>query len=119
MIGLYVFIGGGIGSLARFGLSRILLKQSEVFPWATIAANICASLILAVLIFLLPEKFQSDLVKYMLMVGFCGGFSTFSTFGFELFDLMKNGSPLMALAYLCTSVIVSVGLFWMIAQKIA
>lgn len=108
---LWVMVGGGLGSVARFLISRYyLLHQTEAskFPWPTLWANLLACLILGVLIFFDEEKKLSDSYKYTLAVGFCGGFSTFSTFSLELVQLIKKDDWAIAVTYLAVSVLAGV-----------
>lgn len=90
---LAIFIGGGVGSLLRYGMGRIIaLYYSGFFPLGTFLANIlsCAVLGLVLLgISKVPEL--SFNWKALLVIGFCGGLSTFSTFSSESLQLMKEG----------------------------
>ncbi len=79
---LAVFIGGGSGSLCRYGLS--FLFPATVYPLATLAANVLACLLLG---YLVGIDLQNNTIKLLLATGFCGGFSTFSTFGKEALAL--------------------------------
>lgn len=102
---LWVFVGGGAGSLARFAISK-LLGAPHGFPWATLVANAVASLILGAALYLLlvqfPHKHQ---LRLLIAVGFCGGFSTFSTFSYETFSLLTAQQYSLALANVLLSVI--------------
>lgn len=108
---LWVMVGGSLGSAARFLISRYyLLHQTETtkFPWPTLWSNLLACLILGALIFFDEEKKLSDTYKYTLAVGFCGGFSTFSTFSLELVQLIKKDDWAIAASYLAVSVLAGV-----------
>lgn len=88
---ILVFIGGGVGSLCRWGISRGLQPFLLKFPWATFFSNALACLVLGML---LGARMKSGLSmeKHLLLVtGFCGGFSTFSTFTAETIQLLQNG----------------------------
>lgn len=103
---LLVFVGGGLGSLARYALGFILPVinyEKGSFPWATLGANILACLILGgaaaqVQWGALPRKGQ-----WLIMTGFCGGFSTFSTFSAEIVLLAEEGHALVAGVYMLAS----------------
>lgn len=106
---LAIFIGGGIGSLGRYGISNLLKMYSIDFPIATISVNIIGSLILGFAITLFWNKApMHDTLKLAITVGFCGGLTTFSTFSWETFDLIKQGDYLLAFIYTLISVLACV-----------
>jgi len=101
---LAVFIGGGLGSLCRFGITKIIGGvEITTLPYATLATNIVSSLILGLLVSK-TVNLGYDWQFYLLTVGFCGGFSTFSTFSYETFALMKTGNFIWAAANVLVSV---------------
>lgn len=103
---LAIFIGGGLGSLSRYGVAILLRAYSMDFPFATLLVNITGSLILGFTIALFWDKAHlNDTVKLALTVGFCGGLTTFSTFSWETFDLIKNGELVLAVIYALISII--------------
>lgn len=102
---LAVFIGGGIGSLLRYGISLAL--PSNGFPWATFVANVVSCLLLGILIgWLDAVEWTNDRVRLFLVTGLCGGFSTFSTFSYETFKLWSRGEHFAVLANIGGSVAV-------------
>lgn len=114
---LAIFIGGGLGSLSRYGVAVLLRAYSFDFPLATFLVNVVGSLILGFIVALFWNKAHfNDTVRLAIAVGFCGGLTTFSTFSWETFDLIKNGEFLLACVYALISVLtcvlaVSVGAF--------
>ncbi|MBC7775950.1 MAG: fluoride efflux transporter CrcB [Phycisphaerae bacterium] len=93
---LLVFLGGGLGSAARWGLSLALQPMLSRFPWATLAANGLACFFMGIL---LGHQITIGLVeqrRLLLAVGFCGGFSTFSTFTAETLVLWQSGQQNLA-----------------------
>lgn len=106
---LAIFIGGGLGSLSRYGISILLKTYSMDFPFATLAVNIIGSLILGFTIALFWNKTHfHDTLKVAITVGFCGGLTTFSTFSWETFDLIKNGEIVLAMLYAFISILVCI-----------
>ncbi|MEM7102370.1 MAG: fluoride efflux transporter CrcB [Bacteroidota bacterium] len=87
-----VFIGGGLGSLFRYGIAQWLAPYKLNFPYATIIANILACFVLGFFLAFTLKTEMPTAQKLFFMVGFCGGFSTFSTFTAETFHLMQAGN---------------------------
>ena len=103
---LMVFIGGGLGSICRYGIARLLKAQAWDYPLATFIANAAACIILGVLVGISLKSSMNSSTKLLLMTGFCGGFSTFSTFTLETYELLQAGNYFYALANIALSVIV-------------
>ena len=102
---LLVFIGGGLGSCLRYAISIFVKSKPDSFPWATFSANLISCFLIGLLIGQLSKGELSENQKLLLMTGFCGGFSTFSTFGAEVLQLAKGGSLSIAICYVVASVI--------------
>lgn len=106
---LAIFLGGGLGSLSRYYMSILLKMYSMDFPIATLTVNIIGSFILGFAVALFWSKASvHDSVKLAVTVGFCGGLTTFSTFSWETFDLIKQGDYLLAFLYTFISILVCV-----------
>ena len=107
---LYVFIGGGIGSLLRYAFGLCFLPFfsrpfSSEFPWATFAANIFACIAIGFISHLYVRGDLNTSSRLFLATGFCGGLSTFSTFSLETLQLIQKGNLLLAAIYVVVSVI--------------
>ena len=116
---LYVFIGGGLGAISRFGVGNIVNKFTvSGFPLGTFAANILSCIIMGlVLYFSVGTKWLNDDLKLLLIVGYCGGFSTFSTFSIETLDLFRTGQSLIAFLNILLSVVICIAILYLLVQK--
>jgi CrcB protein len=105
---LYVFIGGGLGSLVRFLLGKWVNSfHNSNFPFGTFIINIVACFVLGFIIGLADQKqILSPAIRLFLVVGFCGGFSTFSAFSSETLTLIQQGQNSTMLLYVLLSVVV-------------
>lgn len=103
---LLVFFGGGIGSVARYLLSRWLNNTESSIPYGTMLSNILGSLFIGVILgYLVKTSNVSQTHSLLLATGFCGGFTTFSTFAYENHLFLKNGDYLSFLPYTLGSLI--------------
>jgi len=89
---LLVFVGGGLGSSLRYILGKFLNSSASGIPYGTFAANILGSLLIGIILGM-AAKHEGISQNTMLLVatGFCGGFTTFSTFAYENHVFLKNG----------------------------
>lgn len=108
---LLVFFGGGLGSVTRFVLGKwISTLHEHHFPWGTLAANVGACLAVGFFIGLADHKqIISPASRIFWVVGFCGGFSTFSTFSVETINLIQQGFTISSFSYVLASVALCVG----------
>lgn len=102
---LLIFIGGGIGCLSRYGVTKWLMTQPVPnFPWATFVSNLVSVVVMSVALGFFAQKLQNESVRAFVIVGFCGGFSTFSTFSFETLELIRRGNYLFAAGNIVLSI---------------
>ena len=100
-----VFIGGGIGSILRFLISKLSYITPGSFPYSTFITNIFGCFILGVTLgYFLNNNNQNSPMFIFLTIGLCGGFTTFSTFSSEGLALINNGNYLTFLIYTLTSI---------------
>jgi CrcB protein len=110
---LFVFLGGGLGSVCRFGLGHLAAGYRWQFPWATFAANVLACFLLGIFVMLNAKGRLGGQIPVLLMAGFCGGFSTFSTFSNETVQMMLAGDWLKAGVYVVASVLICLmAVYW-------
>lgn len=111
---LLIGIGGGLGSIVRYLSSVLLDRYSHLsFPYATFAANVLGCFLIGLILGLLQKNnlAHSDL-KFFLVTGFCGGFTTFSAFSQENINLLQSGQSGTAFLYIAVSLLVCLGATW-------
>jgi CrcB protein len=116
---LAVFLGGGLGSVARYGVGLGVSRWAESWPIGTIIANAAATLLLAATAKWMPENFATTQAGLLLMTGFCGGFSTFSTFSLDTVRLYAEHGWGAAALNVGLNVVGCVGLAWILVARAA
>jgi CrcB protein len=99
-----VAAGGSLGTLARYGVSRALVPAPLGFPWPTLAVNVAGSFLLGVILIVVVERRPpTRFVRPFAVIGFCGGFTTFSTMAVEIAQRGQHGRVGIAALYLVAS----------------
>lgn len=96
---LLIAFGGALGTLARFAIGLLAAPISQSLPWGTILINIAGSFVIGLFgtLTLAQGRYPvSENLRLFVMVGFCGGFTTFSSFSLQTLDLIRAGAPLRA-----------------------
>ncbi|TQD38885.1 fluoride efflux transporter CrcB [Haloflavibacter putidus] len=105
-----IFVGGGFGSVARFLVSKSIQSLGASIPYGTLSVNVLGSFIIGLVLTFLANKTGNyyDNIGFLLAIGFCGGFTTFSSFAFENLELLKAGAILEFAIYTISSVVLSI-----------
>jgi CrcB protein len=123
---ILVFVGGAIGSMCRFWLSGFVAERfGETFPYGTLIVNLVGSWIIgfaAGWIAHFNDPFWASAAKHLLLVGICGGLTTFSSFGLQTWNLMLSGrwgsafTNVLVSTILCLALVV---LGWDLGQRLS
>ena len=108
---LWVTVGSALGGLLRYAITRMTLNMSAGFPYGTIFINILGSFVIGYFGTLTLQSGRyaaSDNLRLFVMVGLCGGFTTFSSFSLQTFDLMRNGYFIRATLNIVGSVVLCI-----------
>jgi len=110
-----VALGGIVGCVARYWLSGVVQRLGDHgFPSGTLAVNIVGSLLIGIVMTLSLERgLVDERLRILLTTGFCGGFTTMSTFSYETFALLQDGEHLLAVANTGVTFAVCLGAVWL------
>ena len=112
---LLLFAAGGLGTLLRYGISSLVQRHAGLsFPWGTFAVNMIGCFLFGVLWSVFENRMDiSREIRAVVLVGFLGGFTTFSSFAFEGVGLLREGALLPALGHLVGQNVVGLLLVWL------
>lgn len=110
-----IAVGGALGSVMRYGLSTwVHALAGRGFPYGTLAVNVFGCLAMGFLFVLLVERMgESAVWRAGLLIGVLGGFTTFSTFSIETFNLIEQGAMAKAAGNMAASLVLCVGATWL------
>jgi len=105
-----IAVGGSLGTLARYGVERAVVPSAHGIPWATLTVNVVGSFVLGGVLTLVVERWPGDrYLRPLVAVGFCGGFTTFSTLAVEIDQRLQHGRPAVAAVYLAATLLAGLG----------
>lgn len=103
---LLVAVGGAIGSMFRYGTGLAATRLlGPGFPWGTITVNVVGSFVIGLFVELIARRFNaSEPLRLLMVTGFLGGFTTFSSFSLDAVALIERGQGALSLVYMLASV---------------
>ena len=103
-----IAIGGAAGTVVRYLLSLSMQRSTGAFPFGTFLINVTGSFLIGILARVLGTPTSSPVLRAALTIGFCGGFTTFSTFSADFVTMVEQGRALRAIVYVVASVTVGI-----------
>ena len=107
-----IAVGGAVGSMARYGTGSLLLRLQErtLFPWGTLAVNLVGCLVIGYLNGLLDDRLIRPEYRFLAVIGFLGGYTTFSSFGWEAAAFLRDSQYGRAAAYILANNVIGIAL---------
>ena len=111
---LVIGFGGFLGTIARFGLSGLVHRQlGDSFPYGTLVVNVLGCLMIGILMYFIEDRSMfGPTARLFLTIGLLGGFTTFSSFGYETVELLRDGDYRSAALSVSASVILGMAAVW-------
>ena len=111
---LLIGLAGFVGTIGRYWLSGVVARRyGETFPVGTLVVNLIGCFLVGLLFYLMQERFMvNPTVRMVILIGFLGGFTTFSSFGLQTFSLLRDGEFGLAILNLTASNFVGLVLVW-------
>jgi len=113
---LLIFLGAGVGGVLRYGISNLTYGLlGRQFPYGTLVVNASGSFLMGVLFVLLLDRFNGigPQLRSFILIGFLGGYTTFSSFSIETLHLFESGAWLSASLNICLSITICLALTWL------
>ncbi|HKL17311.1 MAG TPA: fluoride efflux transporter CrcB [Halalkalibaculum sp.] len=111
---LLIGTGGFAGTVSRYLLSKLIAaKWPMSFPWGTFSVNILGCFLIGIVMGLSFQSSVSTQTRLLLATGFCGGFTTFSTYSLEIFELYQRGEAGIGMLYLFASILLGLTGVWL------
>lgn len=106
---LYIALGGAVGAVSRYGINQLLKPASAgVFPIHTFAINVSGCFLIGIAAAFLLRQTEGDLLRYFVIAGVLGGYTTFSSFSLETIQLLQQQRLLLAIWYVSLSNILGI-----------
>ena len=111
---ILIGLAGLAGTLLRYGLATVVTRQSgETFPWGTLAVNLIGCFLAGAVFHLTGEKFLiNPTIRTVVLIGLLGGFTTFSAYGLQTFELLRDGQFGLATLNLAVSNVLGLLMVW-------
>jgi fluoride exporter len=114
---LLVFLGGGLGSATRYAIGLFTASAVKTsFPIGTLLSNLLSCVVIGLILLFFQKEGKPEWVTTLVVIGFCGGLSTFSTFSNENLQLIQQQHHAMAVVNIVLSVLSGIAVIWSLAS---